>query len=60
MEWELFCEEQALDCEGRAARLIGTGDLDWLQLAEDWRRAAAEAAAPFVVGSTPGERDTLH
>jgi hypothetical protein len=50
MEWELFCEEQALQCETRSHEVCGLAREDWLQLAEDWRRAAEEPAPPFTPG----------
>jgi hypothetical protein len=55
MEWELFCEEQALACEQRAAELGDKASQDWLQLAADWRLAATEPEPPFTFGLATGE-----
>jgi hypothetical protein len=47
MEWELFCEEQAMACEQRAEDLAGRARQDWLTLADDWRLAASEPEPPY-------------
>ena len=49
MEWELFCEEQALFCEGRASDLGERARRDWLEMAANWRLAATEPEPPFVL-----------
>ena len=47
MEWELFCEQQAIACESRAEALGGRAQNDWLALAEEWRTAATEPEPPY-------------
>jgi hypothetical protein len=46
MEWAAFCESMALECELRAAKLVGPRREEWLNMAADWRKAARRPQRP--------------
>ncbi len=48
MNWTKFCAAKAEECERRAEKAMHELELmlEWMQMARDWREAAATGAAP--------------
>ena len=48
MNWTKYCAAKADECERRAENSVHELELmlEWLQMARDWREAAASGVAP--------------